>query len=105
MKTNTIFAVLIAFSFHFSSTFAQEVKTTIHPNITILSEEGKEDKRIYQLPCNSPYSIKREGDTLELLKGEGREVDISSLAPGVYYILFTNPDETKTLDKFSIDWN
>ncbi len=105
MKVTYISVVLTLFFFNSTSSFAQDIKEGAHPNIVVLSEEGKEDKRIYSLPCTSDYIIKREDDYLELLSGEDKEVDISGLVPGVYFIYYTNLDGMKMLDKFTIDWN
>lgn len=94
---------LLMFLLNITPSFAQEIKNTSHPNISILSENGKVDQRIYHLPCESIYKITRQADGVELLAGSGVEVNISGLVPGVYFIYYTNLKGQDVLDRFSID--
>ena len=103
MNNYTFFAILSGFILCSSSSFAQEIKKTKHPNITITVEEGKDNQRIYHLPSHCTYTVMRDYDRMKLLEGDGEIVDITGLVPGVYFVDYIDDSGNRMIDRFTVD--
>ncbi|UKN02329.1 hypothetical protein K6119_02190 [Paracrocinitomix mangrovi] len=103
MNTKIILTLMAAFIGNAFVSSAQEAETKIHPRITETKVDGEEGKKTYHLPKNTTYTLFREHEKEKLMQGEAATVDISSLSPGVYLMLYKVEEKHSILDRFTIE--